>query len=133
MFFDYVKVSLVSSDSRKVRRATLGNFSFIGRRFMSAWVLYLLVGALYLALGAAYLAVAKTLPKSPLSFALLLFFFQQGYVLARGWISVLCFSTEFHFLRAHRALPSGGGEAAGQAAEIAPPRSHDKERAQATF
>ncbi|MEW5902312.1 MAG: hypothetical protein AB1715_12680 [Acidobacteriota bacterium] len=103
MFFDYVKVSLVVADSRKTLRAALANFSFLGRRFFRAWVLYLLVGALFFVLSAAYLAVAKTLPK-PGFFALFLFFLQQAYIVARSWTTILFFSTEYHFLMAHRPL-----------------------------
>jgi hypothetical protein len=101
MFFDYVKVALVADDSRQAVRTTLRNFGFLGRRFFRAWALFLIVGLLFVFSTLVYLAVAKILPKTGLG-PMLLFLWQQAYVLVRLWTGVLFFATEYHFLKAHR-------------------------------
>jgi len=101
MFFDYVKVALVSDDSRQVLRTTLRNFGFLGKRFFSAWSLFLLVGLIFILITLVYLTIAKMLPKTGIG-PLLLFLWQQVYFLARLWTCVLFFATEYHFLKAHR-------------------------------
>ena len=101
MFFDYVKVSLVTDDSRKAVRGTLRNFRFLGKRFFRAWALFIFVGLISVLSTGVYLVVAKALPKSGLG-PLLLFVWQQAYFLVSLWTGVLCFATEYHFLKAHR-------------------------------
>ena len=101
MFFDYVKVVLVTDDSRKAVRATLRNFGFLGRRFFGAWTIFLVVGLLFVVSTLVYLAVAKALPKAGLG-PIVLFLWQQAYFLVRLWTGVLFFATEYHFLKAHR-------------------------------
>jgi hypothetical protein len=101
MFFDYVKVTLVVEDSRKSVRTMLRNFGFLGRRFFRAWSLFLLVGLLFVISTIVYLAVAKVLPKAGIG-PLLLFLWQQAYILMRLWITILFFTTEYGFLRSQR-------------------------------
>ncbi len=101
MFFDYVKVTLVAEDSRKTVRATLRNFRFLGRRFFKAWALFLLVGVLFVISTIVYLAVAKAMPKAGIG-PLLLFLWQQAYILVRLWITILFFATEYGFLKSHQ-------------------------------
>ncbi len=101
MFFDYVKVTLVAEDSRKTVRATLRNFRFLGRRFFKAWALFLLVGLLFVISTIVYLAVAKAMPKTGIG-PLLLFLWQQAYILVRLWITILFFATEYGFLKSHQ-------------------------------
>ncbi len=101
MFFDYVRVRLVVENSKKAVRATLLNFSFIGKHFFRAWALYLLVGLVTVILAVIYLAVYQPLPK--LGFMLLVaFIWQQAYMLSKMWTKILFFSTEYHFIQAHR-------------------------------
>ena len=102
MFFDYVKVRLVVENSKKAARATLINFSFIGKRFFKAWALYLLVGLVTVILAVTYLAVYQPLPK--LGFMLVVaFIWQQAYMFSKMWTKILFFSTEYHFIQAHRS------------------------------
>jgi hypothetical protein len=101
MFFDYVKVTLVVEDSRKSVRTTLRNFGFLGRRFFKAWSLFLLVALLFVISTIVYLAVAKVLPKAGIG-PLLLFLWQQAYILMRLWITILFFTTEYGFLKSQR-------------------------------
>jgi hypothetical protein len=101
MFFDYVKITLVVEDSRKTVRTTLRNFGFLGRRFLKAWALFLLVGLLFVISTLVYLAVAKALPKAGIG-PLLLFLWQQAYIAVKLWISILFFTTEYGFLKSQR-------------------------------
>lgn len=105
MFFDYVRVRLVVENSKKAVRATLSNFSFIGKRFFKAWALYLLVGLVTVILAVIYLAVYQLLPK--LGFMLVVaFIWQQTYMFSKMWTKILFFSTEYHFIQAHKpSLP----------------------------
>ena len=101
MFFDYVRVRLVVEKSKKAIRATLLNMSFIGKRFFSAWFLYLLVGLITVVLGLIYLAVYQLLPKIGI-LLIVGFIWQQTYVLSRMWTKILFYSTEYHFFNSHK-------------------------------
>ncbi len=101
MFFDYVKVTLVMEDSRKALRTTLRNFRFLGRRFIKAWALFLLVSVLFITATLIYLVVAKGLPKTGLG-PPLLFLWQQAYIFVRLGIVVLFFATEYGLLKSGR-------------------------------
>ena len=107
MFFDYVKVGLAAEQSKKALRGTLLNFAFLGKRFFKAWGLFLLVGLMFIALSVIYLAVARILPKTGLIPMIIVFLWQQAYILAKAWTAVLSFSTEYHFLKIHKT-PSDG-------------------------
>jgi len=98
MFFDYVRVRLVVEESKKAIRATILSFSFIGKRFLKAWALYLLVGLIALILGIIYLIASQILPSTGLLW-IVLFIWQQIYILSRMWTRVLFFSTEYHFYK----------------------------------
>lgn len=98
MFFDYVRVRLVVEESKKAIRATILSFSFVGKRFLKAWILYLLVGLVALILGLIYLVVSQIFPSTgPLW--VVLFIWQQIYILSKMWTRVLFFSTEYHFYK----------------------------------
>lgn len=101
MFFDYVKVTLVAEDSRKTLRTTLRTARFLGKRFFEAWALFLLVGLVFVIATLVYLAVAKALPKTGIG-PLLLFLWQQAYILVRIWTTILFFATEYGFLQSRR-------------------------------
>jgi hypothetical protein len=106
MFFDYIKVSLVVEESKKTVRATLANFEFLGRRFFRAWGLFLLVGLMVIGLSIGYCLGAMLISKSGIISLVVLFVWQQAYILAGSWIKVLFFSTEFEFFKAHKySLP----------------------------
>lgn len=98
MFFDYIRVRLVVEESKKTIRSTILNFSFIGKRFLRAWALYLLVGLIAVILGIIYLLIYQILPGSGL-LLIVFFVWQQIYVLSKMWTRVLFFSTEYHFFK----------------------------------
>ena len=102
MFFDYVKVSLVVEESKKVVRVTLANFKFLGRRFFKAWGLFLLVGLVFIGLSIGYYLGAKLIPHDGTIPFMILFIWQQVYMLAMSWTAVLFFSTECEFFKAHK-------------------------------
>ncbi|MDH5745007.1 MAG: hypothetical protein OEZ52_15815, partial [Candidatus Aminicenantes bacterium] len=100
MFFDYVKIRLVVEDSNKAVRATLINFSYIGKRFLRAWSLYLLIGFLVVILFIICILVHRILPEAGVFFLLVLLW-QQLYIFSRMWTKMLFFSTEYHFVINH--------------------------------
>jgi hypothetical protein len=101
MFFDYVRVRLVVEKSKKTIRATLLNFAFIGKRFFKAWSLYLLIGLISAVFGVVYLAIYQPLPKVGV-LLIVVFIWQQMYVLSRMWTKILFYSTEYHFFNLHK-------------------------------
>ncbi len=104
MFFDYVKIRLVAEHSKKTLRAFLLSFSFLGRRFFKAWALFLLVGLVFVAISVVYQVVAGWLPKPGQSLSGLFFLWQQLFILAKLWTTVLFFSTEYHFWMSHQPV-----------------------------
>jgi hypothetical protein len=96
MFFDYVKIRLVMEDSKKAVRSTLLNFTFLGKRFLKAWILYLLVGIVAVIFFIIFILVHRVWPQNGL-FLIFLFLWQQLYVFLRMWTKMLFFSTEYHF------------------------------------
>ena len=101
MYFDYVKIRLVVEDSKRTILTTVLNLAFIGKRFFKAWFLYLLVGIMALLFGLAYLGISKILPSSGYA-VIMIFIWQQLYLLSRMWVKMLFFATEYHFLVHHK-------------------------------
>ena len=99
MFFDYVKIGLVTSGRKKVLKETWLTLKFIWRRFFKAWGLYLLAGLIFVALTLFYLEIARLLPKNRPLLVLLVFLWQQIYILCRQWSKVLFFASELEFTR----------------------------------
>jgi hypothetical protein len=102
MFFDYVKIGLVTGNGKKVLRETWLTMKFFKRRFFKSWGLYLLAGLVFVALTLFYLEIARILPKNRPLLVLLVFLWQQFYVLCRQWSKVLFFASELEFVRQHQ-------------------------------
>jgi len=102
MFSDYVKIGLVTSNSKKVLRQTGLAWQFIRKRFFRAWGLFLLAGLVYVALTLLYLEIARLLPQNRPLLVLGAFIWQQFYILCRQWSKVLFFATGLEFLKQHR-------------------------------
>lgn len=101
MYFDYVKIRLVVEDSKRTILTSILNLAFIGKRFIKAWWLYLLVGIIGLIVGLIYLGISRILPSSGyLMIAVLIW--QQIYIFSRMWVKLLFFSTEYQFLVHHK-------------------------------
>jgi len=101
MYFDYVKIRLVVEDSKRTVLVSILNLTFIGKRFFRAWFLYLLVGIIGLIFGLIYLGISRILPSSGY-LVIMVFIWQQIYILSRMWVKLLFFSTEYHFLVHHK-------------------------------
>ncbi|MCX6556325.1 MAG: hypothetical protein NTW95_02675 [Candidatus Aminicenantes bacterium] len=99
MFFDYVKIGLVANGRKKVWQEIKRTARFLGRRFFSAWSLFLLAGLVLVALMFLYLEVARILPKDRPLWLLLVFLWQQFHILCRQWSKVLFYATELKFSR----------------------------------
>jgi hypothetical protein len=102
MFFDYVKIGLVTSGSRKVLRQTWLTLKFMGRRFFKAWGLYLLAGVVFVLFTLGYLEIARILPKNRPLLVLLVFLWQQLYIFGRQASKVLFFASEIEFMKNYR-------------------------------
>jgi hypothetical protein len=99
MFFDYVKIGLVTSGSRKVLRQTWLTLKFMGRRFFKAWGLYLMAGVVFVLFTLLYLEIARILPKNRPLLVLLVFLWQQFYIVGRQASKVLFFATELELVK----------------------------------
>jgi hypothetical protein len=104
LFFDYVKVILVSEERRSAIRTTVGNFRFVGRHFFKVWAIFLAVGVVFLAVTAVYLVVGRLLPRTGAGWGAVLFLWQQVYIFAAGWVGVLFFATEYHVWRSQQVV-----------------------------
>ena len=99
MFFDYAKIRVVISNSKKVIKETLFTLKFLGKRFFKAWGLYLLIGLFFLIITFIYMEIAYIIPKNTLLLILLTFIWQQIYIFARLWIKLIFFASEIEFYR----------------------------------
>jgi len=106
MFFDYVKIGLARSDRRGVLKGTWLTLKFICRRFGKAWGLYLLAGLVLVLLTLAYLEIARILPKNRPLLVLLIFLWQQLYILGRQWSKVLFYATELELAKEIETRPA---------------------------
>jgi hypothetical protein len=102
MFFDYVKIGLVSRNQKRVLKETWLTLKFMGRRFFKAWGLYLLAGLVFVALTLFYLEVARILPKNRPLLVLLVFLWQQLYILCRQWSKLLFYASALELTRQYR-------------------------------
>ncbi len=102
MFFDYVKIGLVTGGRKSVLKEMGLTLKFIGRRFFRAWGLFLLAGLVFVALTLLYLEVARILPKNRPLLVLLAFVWQQFYILCRQWSKVLFFASELKFVEKYQ-------------------------------
>lgn len=99
MFFDYVKIGLVTGSRKKVLKETWLTLKFIGRRFFKAWGLYLLAGLVFVALTLFYLEIARILPKNRQLLVLLVFLWQQIYILCRQASKLLFYASALELTR----------------------------------
>lgn len=106
MFFDYVKVRLVVTESRKSLRAVVDNISFLGRRFFRAWGLFLLCGLVFVGLTILFWLGSRLLPAGGIFSLGLLFLWHQAYILGMSWVIVLFFSTAYEFFKVHQYEPA---------------------------
>jgi hypothetical protein len=101
MFFDYVKIGLVTKGSNKVLKEIWLTLKFCARRFFKAWGLFLLAGLVFVTLTLCYLEIARLLPKNRPLMVLLVFIWQQAYIFCRQWSKVLFFASELEFIKQH--------------------------------
>ena len=99
MFFDYVKIGLVTSGRKKVLKETWLTLKFIWRRFFKAWGLYLLAGLVYVLLTLTYLEIARLIPKNRPLLVLLVFLWQQIYILCRQVSKLLFYASALELTR----------------------------------
>ncbi|MFQ6083671.1 MAG: hypothetical protein ACE5WD_09960 [Candidatus Aminicenantia bacterium] len=99
MFFDYAKIRLVVSDSKKVLKETLFTLNFLIQRFFKAWGLYLLIGLVTLIFAVIYMEIAHLLPKNHILLILAVFIWQQIYILSRMWTKLIFYASQIELYR----------------------------------
>ncbi len=99
MFLDYVKIRLVVTDGRKVWKETLWTLRFVLGRFFKAWGLYLLIGVLNIVGVFIYLEIANLLPGSSMFLVLLVFIWQQLYIIWKVWMKQNFFAAQMLLYR----------------------------------
>jgi len=102
MFFDYVKIGLVTRGQKKVLKETWLTLKFIWRRFFKVWGLYLLAGLVFAALTLFYLEIARIIPKNRPLLVLLVFLWQQIYILCRQESKLLFYASALELTRQYR-------------------------------
>lgn len=108
MFFDYAKIGLARNRRGGVLKESWRTLTLVGRRFFKAWGLYLLAGLAFVALTLLYLEVARILPKGRPGLVLLVFLWQQLFVLGRQFSKVLFFATEIELFKELETRPAPG-------------------------
>ncbi len=97
MLFDYVKIRLVMTDGPRVINALLEAIRFLRRKLWPAWGLYLLIGVVFVIVSLVYLEVAQLIPDHGTLLILLLFLWQQLYILAKLGIKLHFFASQLTF------------------------------------
>ena len=99
MLFDYVKIGLATRGNRKVLKETWLTLKFVSKRFFRAWGVYLLSGLAFVLLTLLYLEVARLLPQGTPLLLVLVFSWQQLYILGRQFSRILFYATEIELYR----------------------------------
>jgi len=94
LIFDYARIRLVASDSRKAFRAAFASVRFVFANFRKTAGLYAAVWAIALALLAAYYGVSRAVTQTSLGLVVLLFAIRQAMVLAKGWTQLLFYASQ---------------------------------------
>jgi len=94
LIFDYARIRLVASDSRKAFRAAFASVRFVFANFRKTAGLYVVVWAIALALLAAYYGVSRVVTQTSLGLVVLLFAIRQAMVLAKGWTQLLFYASQ---------------------------------------
>lgn len=97
MLFDYAKIRLVMTDNPKVFRELLETIRFVSRNLWRAWGLYFLIGILFVLVSVLYMEVAQVIPDHSLPLMLLLFLWQQVFIISRVWIKLHFFAAQMTF------------------------------------
>lgn len=102
MFFDYVKIHIVTEDEKKVLRAAARAWTFVKKRIFRAWFLYLLIAGLGLAGTVLFVRVTGLVPSSGLFGLAAGLVWGQLYLVFRMWIKLLFFSSQSQYYSANR-------------------------------
>lgn len=102
MLFDYAKIRLVMTDNPKVFRELLETIRFVRRNLWRAWGLYFLIGILFVIVSVLYMEIAQVIPDHSQPLMLLLFLWQQVYIISRVWIKLHFFAAQMKFYQSRQ-------------------------------
>ena len=105
VIFDYARIKLVASDSRKAFRSALGSVRFVFANFRKTAGLYVVVWAIALALVAAYYGLSRVVTQTSIRMVVLLFVIRQATVLAKGWTQLLFYASQAEMYAGLTPLP----------------------------
>jgi hypothetical protein len=94
MAFDYAKIIAIDQDEKKMFKTSLMAWKWIIQHLGRALGLYYLVFLIGLVLWGIYITVGSILPKYSAIGIFVVFLWQQGFVLARITVRMLCFSSQ---------------------------------------
>ncbi len=83
MLFDYAKIITVASDAKSVFKIFWRAFKFVIRHFFGSWALYLTLAILFFLGSVVYMEIEQLLPSAALGWVVLIFIWQQVYLLFR--------------------------------------------------
>jgi hypothetical protein len=101
MVLDYTRIAIVADEERKVRKALRHALTFLRKRFVRAWALYLLIVALTVAGSIVFYAVFGRLGAPGIAQVVSGFLWMQLYMVFRIWIRTLFVGAQGEFYRAH--------------------------------
>lgn len=93
LIFDYARIRLVATDSRKAFRGAMSAVRFVFRNFRRTAGLYVTVWVILVAVLAAYRGLAGVMVQSSVGLVIALLLVRQVTVLARIWSQLLFFSS----------------------------------------
>lgn len=94
MVFDYAKIRMVRENRRSAFGAAVWAWKFVYRNFNLASRLFLALLGLGVLFALVYWAIRAVLPESAVGWLLLVFLFQQAFVLARIGLRLMFWSTQ---------------------------------------
>jgi hypothetical protein len=101
MFLDYARIAIVADEERKVLKALRHALTFLKKRFVRAWAIYLLIVAGTVAGSVVFYVVLGRFSPPGVALVVAGFVWMQLYVLFRIWIRTLFVAAQAEFYRSH--------------------------------
>ncbi|HEY2016309.1 MAG TPA: hypothetical protein VGH38_22550 [Bryobacteraceae bacterium] len=105
LIFDYARIRLVATDSRKTFRAAWWSVGFVFANLKRTAGLGVVLWLIAAALLAVYFGVSRVVTQTSLALVLLLFAIRQVMVLAKGWTQLLFYASQSQMYESLVPLP----------------------------
>lgn len=99
MLLDYTKIGIVVRQESGVLREWWNTVKFVKRHFWRTWGLYLFIGVLFLFISLIYIEIERFIPGNSSLLLLVLFLWQQLYMVAKLWFKVNFFGSQIQMYR----------------------------------